>query len=82
MEHFTIDLGDKTTLNVSYEYDPGESGTYEQPPSIPMISIESLELFQFDGNSYHTIQLFGIDDTLFPVDYGMIEHMIQKHIEQ
>jgi len=28
------------------------------------------------------IQLYGIDDTLFPLDYGMIENMIQKHIEQ
>lgn len=82
MEHFTINLGDNTELHISYEYDPGSLGSYNEPPSIDLISIENVELSQLNGKEYHTIKLYGIDDTLFPVDYGMIEHMIQQNIEQ
>jgi hypothetical protein len=47
-----------------------------------MITILDCRLCQYDGETQHTIKLYGIDDTLFPVDYGMIEHIIQQHIEQ
>ncbi len=81
MEYFTIDLGDKTALNVSFEYDPGESGSYDEPPSVPAITIMSIELCQFDGKEHHTIELYGIDDTLFPVDHDMIERIITEKIQ-
>jgi hypothetical protein len=82
MEHFTIELGDNTELEIDFEYDPGESGSYNEPPSNSMITILDCRLCQYDGETQHTIKLYGIDDTLFPVDYGMIEHMIQENIEQ
>ena len=81
MEHFTIELGDNTELDVAFEYDPGVDGSYDEPPSNPIITIMSVFLCHYDGVN-NMIQLYGIDDTLFPVDYGMIENMIQKHIEQ
>lgn len=82
MEHFTINLGDNTELHIQFEYHPGESGSYDEPPSLDMISIENVEISQTKGKECHTVKLYGIDDTLFPVDYGMLENMIQKHIEQ
>ena len=82
METFVIELGNNTELDVAFEYDPGVDGSYDEPPSNPIITIMSVFLCRHDGVSQNMIQLYGIDDTLFPVDYGMIEHMIQKHIEQ
>jgi len=82
MKHITINLGDNTELHVSFELYMGGSGSYNEPPSLDMIDIENVEISQTKGKEYHTVKLYGIDDTLFPVDYGMIENMIQKHIEQ
>ena len=82
METFVIELGNNTELDVAFEYDPGVEGSYDEPPSNSMITILDCRLCQYDGETQHTIKLYGIDDTLFPVDYGMIEHMIQQHIEQ
>tara|TARA_R110001632_G_scaffold45675_2_gene116287 strand:- start:476 stop:724 length:249 start_codon:yes stop_codon:yes gene_type:complete len=82
MIHLSMDLGDNTELNVSFELYPGNSGSYDEPPSLDLVSIETVEICQLNGKEYHTVRLSGIDDTLFPVDYGMIENMIQKHIEQ
>jgi len=82
MKHLTINLGDNTELHVSFELYMGESGSYDEPPSLDMISIEDVEILQTRNKEHHTVKLYGIDDTLFPVDYGMIENMIQKHIEQ
>jgi len=82
METFVIELGNNTELDVAFEYDPGVDGSYDEPPSNPIITIMSVFLCQHDGERENMIQLYAIDDTLFPVDYGMIENMIQKHIEQ
>ena len=82
METFAIELGNNTELDVAFEYDPGVDGSYDEPPSNPIITIMSVFLCQHDGERENMIQLSAIDDTLFPVDYGMIENMIQKHIEQ
>ena len=82
METFVIELGNNTELDVAFEYDPGVDGSYDEPPSNPIITIMSVFLCQHDGERENMIQLHAIDDTLFPVDYGMIENMIQKHIEQ
>ena len=81
MQTFVIELGNNTELDVAFECDPGVDGSYDEPPSNPIITIMSVFLCHYDGVN-NMIQLYGIDDTLFPVDYGMIEHMIQKHIEQ
>jgi len=82
METFVIELGNNTELDVAFEYDPGVDGSYDEPPSNPIITIMSVFLCRHDGVTQNMIQLYGIDDTLFPLDYGMIENMIQKHIEQ
>ena len=82
METFVIELGNNTELDVAFEYDPGVDGSYDEPPSNPIITIMSVFLCQHDGERENMIQLYAIDDTLFPVDYGMIENMIQKNIEQ
>ena len=81
MENLTIKLSDNTELHLSFELYPGESGSYNEPPTIDMISIETVELSQYNGKEYHTVKLNGIDDTLFPIDYGMLEHMITEHIQ-
>ena len=81
MEHLTINLGDNTELHISYEYDPGSLGSYNEPPSIDLISIENVELSQLNGKEYHTVKLYGIDDTLFPVDYQLLEQEILEKIQ-
>ena len=82
MEQHVIELCNNTELEISYEYDPGESGSYDEPPSNSVLGILSVKLCHWDGSTQHTIELYDLDDTLFPVDYGMIEHIIKQEIEQ
>ena len=82
MEHFTINLGDNTELHIEFEYHPGESGSYDEPPSLDMISIENVEISQTKGKECHTVKLYGIDDTLFPVDFDIIEHIIIEELRK
>ena len=81
METFVIELGNNTELDVAFEYDPGVDGSYDEPPSNPIITIMSVFLCQHDGERENMIQLYGIDDTLFPVDHDMIERIITENIQ-
>lgn len=84
MEDHTIELNEHTWLEVEYEMPAGESGSYDTPPSDPFISIQKITLCQ-DHPSKETqeIEIFGddgLDDTLFPIDMGMIEFDIEESL--
>jgi len=82
MEHHTIELSEKTWLEIEYEVDAGVEGSYHEAPSNPFISIQSCMLCQFNGKQEHKVELYGIDDTLFPVDFDMIEHIIEEELRK
>ena len=82
MEHYTIELEDNTSLEIEYEVDAGVEGSYNEAPSNPFISIQSCMLCQFNGKQQQRIELYGIDDTLFPVDFDMIEHIIEEELRK
>lgn len=82
MEQHVIELCNNSELEISFEYDPGDVGSYDEPPSNPVLGILSVKLCHWDGTKNHRIELYGIDDTLFPVDYDMIQHIIKQEIEQ
>ena len=82
MEHHTIELSEKTWLEIEYEVDAGVEGSYHEAPSNPFISIQSCMLCQFNGKQEHKVELYGIDDTLFPVDFDMIEHIIIEELRK
>ena len=82
MEHHAIDLDERTWLEVAYEVDAGVEGSYHEAPSNAFISIQSCMLCQFNGKQQQRIELYGIDDTLFPVDFDMIEHIIIEELRK
>ena len=82
MEHYTIELEDNTSLEIEYEVDAGVEGSYYEAPSNGFISIQSCKLCQFNGKQEHKVELYGIDDTLFPVDFDMIEHIIEEELRK
>jgi hypothetical protein len=82
MEHYTIELEDNTSLEIEYEVDAGVAGSYYEAPSNGFISIQSCKLCQHNGKQEHKVELYGIDDTLFPVDFDMIEHIIEEELRK
>ena len=84
MEHHTIDLDERTWLEIAYEVDAGVEGSYNEAPSNPFISIQTITLCQLhDGTGTQEIEIYGdhsIDDTLFPIDIGMIEFDIEEKL--
>ena len=86
MEHHTIDLDERTWLEIAYEVDAGVEGSYNEAPSNPFISIQTITLCQLhDGTGTQEIEIYGdhsIDDTLFPIDMGMIEHIIEEELRK
>ena len=80
MEHHTIELSEKTWLEIEYEVDAGVEGSYYEAPSNPFISIQSCKICQHNGKQEHKVEMYGIDDTLFPIDMGMIEHIIEEKL--
>ena len=82
MEHHAIDLDERTWLEVAYEVDAGVEGSYNEAPSNGFISIQSCKLCQHNGKQEHKVELYGIDDTLFPVDFDMIEHIIEEELRK
>ena len=86
MEHHAIDLNERTWLEIAYEVDAGVEGSYNEAPSNPFISIQTITLCQMnDGRGTQEIELYGdhsIDDTLFPVDFDMIEHIIIEELRK
>ena len=82
MEHHTIELEDNTSLEIEYEVDAGVEGSYHEAPSNGFISIQSCKLCQHNGKQEHKVELYGIDDTLFPVDFDMIEHIIIEELRK
>ena len=84
MEHYTIELEDNTSLEIEYEVDAGVEGSYNEAPSNPFISIQTITLCQLhDGTGTQEIEIYGdhsIDDTLFPIDMGMIEFDIEEKL--
>ncbi len=80
MEHHTIELSEKTWLEIEYEVDAGVEGSYYEAPSNGFISIQSCMLCQFNGKQQQRIELYGIDDTLFPVDFDAIEFDIEEKL--
>ena len=86
MEHYTIELEDNTSLEIEYEVDAGVEGSYNEAPSNPFISIQTITLCQLhDGTGTQEIEIYGdhsIDDTLFPIDMGMIEFDIEEKLRR
>jgi len=82
MEHHTIELEDNTSLEIEYEVDAGVEGSYNEAPLNGFISIQSCKLCQHNGKQEHKVELYGIDDTLFPVDFDMIEHIIIEELRK
>jgi hypothetical protein len=82
MEHHTIELSEQTWLEIEYEVDAGVEGSYNEAPSNAFISIQSCMLCQHNGKQEHKVEMYGIDDTLFPVDFDMIEHIIEEELRK
>ena len=84
MEHHAIDLDERTWLEIAYEVDAGVEGSYHEAPSNPFVSIQTITLCQMhDGRGTQEIEIYGdhsIDDTLFPIDMGMIEFDIEEKL--
>ena len=80
MEHHTIELSEKTWLEIEYEVDAGVEGSYNEAPSNGFISIQSCKLCQHDEKGTHKVELYGIDDAFFPVDFEAIEEIIEENL--
>jgi hypothetical protein len=84
MEHHTIELSAKTWLEIEYEVDAGVEGSYNEAPSNPFVSIQTITLCQLhEVRRMQRVEVYGddsIDDTLFPVDFDMIEHIIEEKL--
>ena len=80
MEHHTIELGKLSWLEIEYEADGGVAGSYDEAPSIAFISIQSCKFCQHDEKGTHKVELYGIDDTFFPVDFEAIEEIILEEL--
>ena len=86
MEHYTIELEDNTSLEIEYEVDAGVEGSYNEAPSNPFISIQTITLCQMhEVTGIGQVEIYGddsIDDTLFPIDMGMIEFDIEEKLRR
>jgi len=86
MEHHTIELSAKTWLEIEYEVDAGVEGSYNEAPSNPFVSIQTITLCQLhEVRRMQRVEVYGddsIDDTLFPVDFDMIEHIIIEELRK
>ena len=86
MEHHTIELEDNTSLEIEYEVDAGVEGSYNEAPSNPFISIQTITLCQMhEVTGIGQVEIYGddsIDDTLFPIDMGMIEFDIEEKLRR
>ncbi len=86
MEHHTIELSERTWLEIEYEVDAGVEGSYNEAPSNPFVSIQTITLCQLhEVRRMQRVEVYGddsIDDTLFPIDMGMIEFDIEEKLRR